>query len=129
MYDLQSLADVMIAARHRDATVKLIYSHSDRQKAPTQLQQLQLLHQHRCEVRGHKARRLHEKLMIADEAIAIGSCSFTSASQQNTERAVCLEGLPREKVQSEEELYDRMFAKGEEFLGGLGRVTPPTPSR
>ena len=66
-------------------------------------------------------KRLHAKIMIADNVMSIGSCNWTENSQSQTDRLAILRLSGREAAR-ETAVVEGLFASGEEW--DLHRPTP-----
>ena len=82
-----------------------------------------------CEVRGHKGSRLHAKVLMTEREVIVGSCNFTSASQDNVERGVLVQELAEETLLGQKDWFERLFDAAIPFTEGLGEVVPPSPER
>ena len=79
--------------------------------------------------RGHCGNRLHDKGLLADDVLALGSASFSEASHLNVERGVRLRYVLPEDLQGEKDNCYVIFARGLAFNGCLGQPLSLTPQR
>jgi phosphatidylserine/phosphatidylglycerophosphate/cardiolipin synthase-like enzyme len=122
--DLVPVADALVVARKREIPIDIVIDRvwgkgtTMKNLRPTVLR----LIRYGVRVRltpGPK--RLHAKIMLADNFMSIGSCNWTANSQFQTERVAILKLSGRE-AEREATIIDGLFAAGSEW--DLHRATP-----
>ena len=122
--DLEPVADALVVARKRDVPVDVVIDRvwgagiTMKNLRPTVLR----LNRYGVRVRlSAGSKRLHAKILLADNFLSIGSCNWTANSQFQTERVAIIKLSGRE-AEREATFIDGLFAAGNEW--DLHRATP-----
>ena len=119
-FDSELLTEALVEARSRRGVpaprCRLIMcgDYADRGNMANRGPRLQRLRCHGVLVRFYRAgHRLHQKSLLADDYMYLGSMNFSEASRANAERGVTLRLTPAE-AQDELSAFDVLWAEGRE---------------
>ena len=131
LFDPPDVVGYLEQARTRGLLVRVLFSGRDKGLTNNQTPRLQRLRACACgcEVRAHKKSRLHAKVLLTEQAVVLGGCTFTSASLANAERGVLLRGLSEEELIGQGQWYEQLWEAAAPFRDGIGEVAPPARER